>query len=211
MLRWASRCLPGFSILMLIFLMLCAFSDSFQIPAWKGIFPPQKGGSSTPSAGAGKYAPLNWAQKGFIVYALLVHLNMFAFTCRLAWSIYSMIGSTKAALHRRLTWRSPRSSCDTTPSSSAASDDGFSPIGSPTKKYPDPTVFQLDDRLGFHADEPDVVHAIIVPNYCEDAHTLRTTLSVLASHPRAQTQYEVGYYPVEASFPLHWPVGRNID
>lgn len=37
----------------------------------------------------------------------------------------------------------------------------------------------------------EVVHAIILPNYCEGMDTLETTLKVLASHPRAATQYEV--------------------
>lgn len=39
--------------------------------------------------------------------------------------------------------------------------------------------------------EEELVHAIILPNYGEDLHTLETTLKVLANHPRARTQYEV--------------------
>jgi hypothetical protein len=37
----------------------------------------------------------------------------------------------------------------------------------------------------------EVTHAIIVPNYSETLETLASTLRVLASHPRARTQYEV--------------------
>ncbi|KAJ5349413.1 hypothetical protein N7541_007140 [Penicillium brevicompactum] len=38
---------------------------------------------------------------------------------------------------------------------------------------------------------PELIHAIVLPNYCEDLHTLETTLKVLASHPRARSQYEI--------------------
>ncbi|RDW92830.1 glycosyltransferase family 2 protein [Aspergillus mulundensis] len=37
----------------------------------------------------------------------------------------------------------------------------------------------------------EVTHAIIIPNYKEDIGTLRETLNVLASHPRARSRYEV--------------------
>jgi hypothetical protein len=36
-----------------------------------------------------------------------------------------------------------------------------------------------------------IIHAIIIPNFNENIDTLRTTLSVLASHPRAYSQYKV--------------------
>jgi len=39
--------------------------------------------------------------------------------------------------------------------------------------------------------EDNVLHAIIVPNYMEDTDTLKETLSVLATHSKAQQQYEV--------------------
>ncbi|KAF7591868.1 hypothetical protein BBP40_000910 [Aspergillus hancockii] len=86
---------------------------------------------------------------------------------------------TKRALQRRISW----------PLSPSTDRRRF--FDSPTKsiqQLPDPLNFKIDvDEL----DEPEVIHAIILPNYNEEIHTLRTTLNVLASHPRACTQYEV--------------------
>lgn len=41
------------------------------------------------------------------------------------------------------------------------------------------------------ADEQEVIHAIIIPNYRETVDTLWISLSALAKHPRASSQYEV--------------------
>lgn len=62
---------------------------------------------------------------------------------------------------------------------SASSSDTL--IGKPTST--DVAINEIPDE--------ELVHAIILPNYGEDLHTLETTLKVLASHPRAKTQYEV--------------------
>lgn len=142
MFRWASRCLPGFSILALLVLLACT-SNSI----WIG---PQD-------------SSLNVAQQIFLIYTVFVHTNLLAFAVRLSCSLWYTIRQTKQVLNRR-------------PSSP------FREPVSPTQKIPDPTVFEIED---------EVVHAIILPNYGEDLHTLRTTLNVLASHPRASSQYEV--------------------
>lgn len=145
MFQWASRCLPGFSILALLFLLACT-SNSI----WIG---PQD-------------LSLSVAQQIFIVYTLLVHTNLLVFALRLSCSLWYTLRQTKQVLSRRY---NPISS-------------PFREPASPTQKLPDTTVFEVED---------EVVHAIILPNYGEDLHTLRTTLNVLASHPRASTQYEV--------------------
>ncbi|OJJ49028.1 hypothetical protein ASPZODRAFT_13765 [Penicilliopsis zonata CBS 506.65] len=166
MLRWFSRCLPGFSILALLLLMLVAFSDSFTLLPWPGVLPYPVVGGRVQSI----------AREIFVVYALLVHLNMFAFTLRLSWSLFRVTEETRKALQRR-SWHAPGSS---------------SSLPLPLPPYSAEQEVQLDrTRRVDEADELEVVHAIILPNYCEDHHTLRTTLNVLASHPRASTQYEI--------------------
>lgn len=149
MFRWASRCLPGFSILALL-VLLAHTSNSI----WTG---PQDASSSS---------LLSVAQQIFIVYTVLVHTNLLVFAVRLSCSLWYTIRQTKEVLARR---------CPSSPFREVPT--------SPTQKLPEPEVFKVEDD--------EVVHAIILPNYGEDLHTLRTTLNVLASHPRASTQYEV--------------------
>lgn len=151
MLRWASRCLPGFSILALL-VLLARTSNSIWTAG------PQD--ASSPSSSL-----LSVAQQIFIVYTAFVHTNLLAFAVRLSCSLCYTIRQTKEVLARRR----PSSPFREVPTS-------------PTQKLPEPEVFEVED---------EVVHAIILPNYGEDLHTLRTTLNVLASHPRASTQYEV--------------------
>lgn len=57
-----------------------------------------------------------------------------------------------------------------------------------------------DTELDLFADGDDltqelVIHAIVIPNYKEELDTLRETLEVLASHPRAQSAYDVSLLP----------------
>jgi hypothetical protein len=52
-----------------------------------------------------------------------------------------------------------------------------------------------DVESGYFADveveQPQDIHAILIPNYKEDIEVLRETLEVLASHPQARAQYDV--------------------
>lgn len=50
---------------------------------------------------------------------------------------------------------------------------------------------QFEAEPDYLVNNQEVVHAIILPNYEENFDTLWTTLHVLASHPRAASQYEV--------------------
>lgn len=182
MLGWVTRCLPGFSIIGLSLMLLAAFSDILH-STWKSIFPP----SSTPSPPAqdGWWSGLNLPQQIFVVYAVLIHFHMFGFTMRLGWSIFRATGKARNALNRRL---SPSPTPVASPKSQPGDDLGLpSPVSissvDPILPKADVTVTEIDEQ--------ELVHAIILPNYCEDLYTLETTLKVLASHPRARTQYEV--------------------
>ncbi|PLB52074.1 hypothetical protein P170DRAFT_453600 [Aspergillus steynii IBT 23096] len=160
--RWISRCLPGFSVIILLALLLLT-ADFVPLP-WKRPLSP-----SDPE-------DLTLAQRVFMVYSIFVHTNMFAFTVRLAWALLRIPVETKRAIDRRVS-RAP----DLSPSES-----GYQ--GTSSQKLPDSSVFEIDN---ISIEEDEVVHAIILPNYSEDIDTLRTTLNVLASHPRARAQYEI--------------------
>lgn len=184
MFGWVTRCLPGFSIVGLTLLLVFAFSDILTSSLWKSLFPPISGSPVS----SGPWGDLNLAQRVFVVYAVLVHVGMFSFTLRLSWSLYAVYYETRYAYQRRV-WDSPPSS----PGGSRGeecSDDPM-PLTSP-QLSPDPSISKTNSpNLNLEVSEAEVVHAIILPNYCEDIHTLQTTLKVFASHPRARTQYEV--------------------
>lgn len=189
MLAWLTRCLPGFSIIGLAILLLCAFSDICKSALWKSFFPSNPVHPSKPSPQDGFWSGLNLAQAIFIIYAVLIHCHMLGFTLRLGWSIFSATTSAKQAFNRRI-WRSPIQSPQMT--GEELIEQPLSPISlasdsSISKKFDDAniTVNELQ--------EEELIHAIIIPNYCEDLHTLETTLKVLASHPRAQRHYEVSF------------------
>lgn len=186
---WFSRCVPGLSLLSLIVLLLLAFPD---IANGISHFAPGSGNAPTTKTpdhgnhGASRNPlPLSLAQKIFIGYTVLVHLNAVTFLVRLAWALSRMTNATRAVLRRRPATKSFRS-----PSGSETPPFADSPIMTPTlSDLSDPKSFNLGDLE--NGDNGEVVHAIILPNYSEDLETLQTTLKVLASHPRAATQYEV--------------------
>lgn len=182
MLAWVTRCLPGFSIIGLVLLLVCAFSDVLQSALWKSYFPPK----DDPVQG-GFWGGMNIAQRIFVVYAVLIHVHMFGFTLRLGWSLFRATGKAKTALERRV-WHTPLPS----PQSEGEdySDQPISPISMSSVDSLISKNLKSDVTIN-EVVEDELIHAIILPNYCEDLHTLETTLKVLASHPRAKSQYEI--------------------
>lgn len=178
MLQWASRCVPGFAIIALLSLSLLAFTDigyfhSCEDPPHDHRPPP---GHPHPPYDRPVVLPL--AQKIFITLSIFVHLNALVFAIRLFFSLLYTLNESKKALQRR------------SPSS---------PKPLEERKHNLDGDLPLDD-LGFQSpqtesgsflSDKEVIHTIILPNYKEDIDTLRTTLHVLASHPRASSQYEV--------------------
>lgn len=122
-------------------------------------------------------------ERFIMIYTTLVHCNAAVFSCRLIWSLICVERGTRELLRRR---NQPMSKDNYT-----GLDNSFTDT---------PTDAQNGDVYqngGIHKaplpeEEPEVLHVMILPNYMEDLETLRRTLSVLASHPRAQKQYEVG-------------------
>lgn len=190
---WVTRCLPGLSIIALAVLLLCAFTDVLESSLWTGLYPPATGNPGED----GLWSGLSIAQSVFVVYALLVHCHMFGFTLRLGWSIFRATGQSKLALERRL-WSTPPPSRQSESSEFSEGQPPESPISVSSSDSLIAKPGQPDVAV-YEAPEEELVHAIILPNYGEDLHTLETTLKVLASHPRAKTQYEVSQWPTDLS------------
>ncbi|RAL04665.1 glycosyltransferase family 2 protein [Aspergillus ibericus CBS 121593] len=171
MLRWSSRCLPGFSILILVSLLFLAFSDHLGWDLWRRWTParPRKPDPDLPHG-------LNLAQLVFAIYTVVIHLNMFTFTIRLLWSLFWVTRKTQQVFQRRSILIEGASTLDLTNNPLLDLSDMHSPLAG--ESIPKTQTDEL-------------VHAIIVPNYREDVDTLRTTLSVLASHPNARSHYEI--------------------
>ncbi|KAJ5775083.1 uncharacterized protein N7511_000094 [Penicillium nucicola] len=129
---------------------------------------------STKPPSGGPWSGLNIAQTVFVVYIVFIHTQMFAFTIRLGLSLFNITKETRQAINRRLIENDPKSSF------MASSRDLVS--RSQSKGF---------DLAEIEVGIAELIHAIILPNYCEDLHTLETTLKVLASHPRAKSQYEI--------------------
>lgn len=166
--QWASRCLPGLSILALFALLLLTSTDVLP-GSWKG--PPKGKGPTTNDP-----TTLSLAQTIFIVYTILVHLNTLLFTGRLSWALSHAFRQTSKVLKRR----SDQSPSTTPEPGSPLTDDSLA------------TALDMKRVQTWATELPEeITHAIILPNYNEDIGTLRDTLNVLASHPRARTQYEV--------------------
>jgi hypothetical protein len=187
--RWASRCIPGLSTLCLIVILILAFRESTParpVPArhsQEDVDSPylqQPTISSTPAA-------LRYSQKFFIIYVLLAHTDTFLFTIRLFFSIIIVKSKLRTVLLRRADLPS-----------GFYSEGVLSPIdgqelsqrSSPQRS---PKLDAKSVSFSLPSDSEEVIHAIIIPNYQEDIETLRLTLDVLASHPRACTQYKVSF------------------
>lgn len=185
MLGWVTRCLPGLSIIVLVVLLLCAFTDLLQYSPFKSFVPPS---TSEPGQNDdGIWSGLSLAQSIFVVYGVLVHAHMLGFTLRLGWSMFRATVNAKVALERRL-WQTP------SPSPRSQAEDEMEPPLSPISMSSADSLIPKIAMKNVNVNESveeELVHAIILPNYCEDIHTLETTLKVLASHPRAKSQYEV--------------------
>lgn len=195
-----SRCFPGFSIIGLLLLLGAAFPSIIHSPWWASDLAIQQ---SAPSSPPGKHERMRFAQKVFVVYLIFVHLNMLGFTVRLCFSLISLWRQASMSLQQSRfkdnnNGQDKERILDSTYGNSISPgslDNSFSAPSSPRPmpKYADVGIHSLEDQyLTPAAPNNELIHAIIVPNYHEDLHTLFTTLSVLASHTRASSQYEVG-------------------
>ena len=110
--------------------------------------------------------------------SIFVHLNAFGFAIRLFFSLLYISKESKKVLQRRSV------------AGSKLLGDGEQDLGGDLA-LDVLRVNSSQEESKFFLGAEEVIHAIILPNYKEDIDTLRTTLHVLASHPRASSQYEV--------------------
>jgi hypothetical protein len=171
MLLWLSRCLPGLSIIALILMLVFAFSDLLKSSLWKSFFPP-----STKPPSESPWSGLSIPQIFFVVYIVFIHTQMFAFTIRLGLSLFNITKQTRRAINRR-----------------QLENDPDSPFTTESRDPFDQSLSKSLHTTEIEVGTPELINAIILPNYCEDLHTLETTLKVLASHPRAKSQYDVRF------------------
>ena len=187
MLRWFARCLPGFSTIALLFLIGFALFDLDKLLVSAGtrinILDRSSGATSTTSTKARDELELKLSQKIFMGYFILTHLDTTGFAARLCLALVLVKRNVKEALRRRQDPLPEELLRDGSPMLKPSR--GVSPPPPYTSCPPSP---QLDGQL---SPQQEITHAIIVPNYSETLETLVTTLRVLASHPRAKTQYEV--------------------
>lgn len=184
MLRWMSRCLPGFSTVLLLLLLGFAFADLDNWIIWGGSHVDLWEPAFDVWQQETHDGKLKLSQKLFIVYYIATHVDTAGFAVRLCLALILVKRKIKQTLRRRQV-QVP----DTY-------QDGSSPLlkqrRGPSPPPPYTSTPPSPNLPGLPAPGCEVVHAIIVPNYCESLETLNTTLKVLASHPRARTQYEVG-------------------
>jgi hypothetical protein len=139
----------------------------------------RRSSASTPS----NELKLKLSQKIFIAYYLITHIDTAGFSLRLCLAFVLVKNKIKQTLRRRQV-----------PLPETLLQDG-SPLMNPRRGAESPppayTSTPPSPRLAELTPPSEVTHAIIIPNYSETHETLASTMRVLASHPRARTQYEV--------------------
>jgi hypothetical protein len=193
MLTWALRCIP---VLSSVLLFVVTYS-ALQEPSDSSTSFYTKPGCYSPNC----WKPLSLSQYIYVVYTLLMHLQLLIYGPQLCISLHWLTRNIKAIrdcrISRTLTSKQTKpSDVDINTDSGYTSDDSLTSGSDIAITLPDQTTT-----------ENSVVHAIILPNYMEELDTLRETLSVLASHARASQQYEVCCTKQRRS--LFWP--RNQD
>lgn len=185
MFRWFSRCLPGLSLICFSFLLIFAFTDVNEWLPWLSCsFIERRAYHRYEPGNAPRSAPvrLKLSQQIYIYYTIFVHVDTVLFSSRLCLALLRVRSELKKTLMRRNDLPTP-SAPSRIPDRSATS----TPVSQYDSDYSDETISTLVEPVS----SDEVVHAIILPNYAEDMETLTATLSVLASHDRAATQYEV--------------------
>ena len=131
----------------------------------------------------------------FAYYCLFIHALVFMVPFRACWSIWNLTQFLKRASQssalsqlKQLSLQRRNSSNSISSSETLISHyiDGSSSTTSEAGDI-DPELY----TEGSDSATEQVVHAVIIPNYKEEYDTLRETLEVLASHPRAHDSYDV--------------------
>jgi hypothetical protein len=179
--------LPGFSTVALLVLLAFAFLDvdRYIITAGTRANLFEAGNDVGSIREPRDELELKLSQKIFIAYYFITHIDTTCFAIRLCLAFIWVKSKTKATLRRRQVPLPETLLQDGSPVLKPQR--GLSPPPPYTSSPPSPQFAAL------LSPPSEVTHAIIVPNYSETVETLAATLRVLASHPRARTQYEVRF------------------
>lgn len=193
---WCSRRVGGLGMIALVALCYWVISQEFQIQRHRFKHEQPDNGSShyfsATSTGAGIWTYV------FAYYCLFVHILVSIFPLRACWSVWNFTRALKRSaqsstlsdlkklsVHRRNSYTSTSSSETLVSGLNGRSSSTTSEAGDiEPELYTD----------GSHSSADHVIHAVIIPNYKEEPDTLRETLEVLASHPRAHDSYDVSYF-----------------
>lgn len=196
---WCTRRVGGLSMVALIILSYWVVSNESTLERHGYKFEHAESQTasytSTSTTGAGIWTYI------FAYYTLLVHLAIFIFPIRACYALLDISRSLirtntrrslkdykSQALRRRGSYASVSSSETLISENHGASTTASSEIGdSEIEMYTDCTEVSTSDSI---------IHAIVIPNYKEEIDSLKETLEVLASHPQAQSCYDV-------STPIH--------
>lgn len=133
----------------------------------------------------------------FAYYTLFVHLALMGFPLRACYAVTTLsrslirhkaAGSLKDYKSEALRRRGSSTSVS---SSETLISDSHGASSSASSDASDIEIEEYTDFSAAEARSGPIVHAIVIPNYKEEVDSLKETLEVLASHPQAQTSYDV--------------------
>lgn len=132
----------------------------------------------------------------FAYYTLFVHCALMGFPLRACYAVLNLSrslirnktgGSLKDYKSKALR---RRGSCTSVSSSETLTSENHGTSSSASSDAGDVETETYTDYTGTPSPGP-IVHAVVIPNYKEEVDSLKETLEVLASHPQAQSSYDV--------------------
>lgn len=185
---WSARCIPGFSILVLLALTLLALTDAglpFRHSWHSAIYdtgrrPPTKGLHAV-------VADITYSQLIFAAYNVFIHFLSLLFPLRLCWSLWQITGQVQDINSQHTTSLDNQVTDDTKTRTVGSVGGSLSPIDTSGNEHRDDWPESSKGNSGM------IYHAILIPIYKEEIDTLRDTLDVLASHAQARTSYDVSF------------------
>jgi hypothetical protein len=171
-LTWYIRCIPGFSIIVVIsltyFALWAAHTDKKQ---W-GDRP------ITPSPDDDFHPSTSFFQAVFVFYTITIHILALVFPIRACWAVWSCTRGLQSVLAKVDDLDNPDSKAD---------------CGQATTVTVDPLQHLFTTQKGISNSTGGLLQAILLPNYKEEVGVLEETLEVLACHGQAKSSYDVSY------------------
>lgn len=177
---WSSRRVGGLSLVAVVILCYWALSSEVKTSSREHAAVRDEDSKRVPRD-IGHLAVL------FAYYSLFIHILVVVFPIRACWAIWDVTRSLRRVA-RMKKWKETKTHRLSSSSLSSAETLVSQQTSSSSSEAG-------DVESGYFADveveQPQDIHAILIPNYKEDIEVLRETLEVLASHPQARAQYDV--------------------